>query len=264
MALQQAPNYNLQGKQDRNKRFAEEFKQGMEKGTEHLSNYYKEKEAKENQVKALQEAGLSENFASLPPEVQKYLAAQKFSPQKEDPNITAENKFQRDLALMQQKYDLERRNQADLLSGKSTQEETKKNIENQQNLAPFQAGLQTINDMRELGKKGNLGRGSSIMGLFGGETAKDRGQYEQLGKSLISLASTIPIRNQKEFETLSAKLFDPSIMDDEREGILDAMENIIQRNMQQYLPQNEQQPGQQQTHQAPKQTKRPPLKSFHR
>jgi hypothetical protein len=72
-----------------------------------------------------------------------------------------------------------------------------------------------------------LGRGSSVKGFFGGEAARDRGEYEQLGKSLISYASTIPIRNQKEFDVLSKKLYDPNIPDKEAEGTLDSMIKIL-------------------------------------
>lgn len=89
-----------------------------------------------------------------------------------------------------------------------------------------QSGLQTIQRMKELRKQGNLGfRGPSD--LFFPEVRKNRGEYEQLGKSLISLASNIPIRNQKEFETLSEQLYDSTISDARAEGILNAMERII-------------------------------------
>jgi hypothetical protein len=45
------------------------------------------------------------------------------------------------------------------------------------------------------------------------------------------MASTIPIRNQREFETLSHNLFDPTITDAKAEGILNAMEKIIRASM---------------------------------
>jgi hypothetical protein len=93
------------------------------------------------------------------------------------------------------------------------------------------AGLQTVKEMRDIGKKNNLGIGTGIRQVFSSEAAKDAAQYEQLGKSLIPLASTITIRNRQEFETLAHKLFDPSIRDSARSGILDAMENIILREL---------------------------------
>lgn len=95
-----------------------------------------------------------------------------------------------------------------------------------------QNALSTINRMRQLGSQGNLGFGSGVQStVFGGKTARDYGEYEQLGKSLIQMASPIIIRNKSEFETLAGKLYDPSIRDQEREGILAGMEKIIKDNM---------------------------------
>jgi len=91
--------------------------------------------------------------------------------------------------------------------------------------------LQTIQHMQEIGKRGNLGRGSAISSLFGGESAKDAGHYERLGKSLISFSSPIIIRNKKEFEILAGDLYDPSISDARREGILEGMKEIITQNV---------------------------------
>lgn len=109
--------------------------------------------------------------------------------------------------------------------------------------------------MRKLGEGGRLGK-TLTRGIFGGEQARERGEYEQLGKSLISLASTIPIRNKAEFETLAANLYDPSIRDSEREGILNAMEFIIQQGLQEHNGMGR----------APSEQikERPPLSSFKR
>ena len=112
--------------------------------------------------------------------------------------------------------------------------------ENQEKVAPLDSALQTVNDMRNIRKKGNLGRASSITGFFGGETAKDRGEYVTLGNSLIQHASSIPIRNKAEFEKLAGKLSDPSITDDEAEGVLNAMESLINRSLEGFSSQGEQ------------------------
>lgn len=96
----------------------------------------------------------------------------------------------------------------------------------------LQGALQTIDRMKQIGSGGNLGRGSAIKGFFGGETAKDRGEYEQLGKSLIQLSTNIPIRNKLEFETLAGRLYNPSLPDSEREGILTAMQSMIENSLQ--------------------------------
>lgn len=122
--------------------------------------------------------------------------------------------------------------------------------------ASFQSALSTINRMREIGSRGRLGK-TLTRGIFGGEQAKERGEYEQLGKSLIQYATSIPIRNRIEFETLAEKLYDPSIRDKEREGILNAMERIVSNSLQEAG-------GFQPTPQERKPTERPPLSSFHR
>lgn len=96
--------------------------------------------------------------------------------------------------------------------------------------APIQAGLETINQMRNLRQKGNLGFGSGYLGLINADTRRDRGEYSQLGKSLIQMATTIPIRNKLEFETLAESLYDPDITDAEAEGVLNAMEQILTRS----------------------------------
>lgn len=106
--------------------------------------------------------------------------------------------------------------------------------ENREKVAPYIGALNTVHEMRKLGKGGNLGFGSSVLGLASEEGRRDRANYSQLGKSLIQFASTIPIRNQKEFETLAHDLYDPTINDAAREGILNAIEKIIMDGMGQY------------------------------
>lgn len=61
---------------------------------------------------------------------------------------------------------------------------TKKDVNRAQAAA---AGLQTIKEMKDIGKKGNLGVGTGVRGVFSGEAAKDAAQYEQLGLSLIHI-----------------------------------------------------------------------------
>jgi len=61
----------------------------------------------------------------------------------------------------------------------------------------LQGALSTIERMREIGSKGNLGRGSQFLGYFGGETARDRGEYEQLGKSFNTI-----VDNYSQFVTV--------------------------------------------------------------
>lgn len=111
------------------------------------------------------------------------------------------------------------------LQGHKTQKE------DQEKLSGLTSALDTVNRMREIGKKGHLGFGLSVQKLFNPKARHEAGEYEQLGKSLIQFASNISPRNQKEFETLAGNIYDPSITDDQREGILSAMERIIRNSM---------------------------------
>lgn len=125
---------------------------------------------------------------------------------------------------------------------------------------PIIGGINTLNRMRQLRKQGNLGRLSPLYKQAGGQTAKDYGEYGQLGKSLISLSTNIPIRNRVEFEVLAEKLYDPSISDKEAEGVLNAMESVLKNSLSSYSDsfpdQNENDNSQP--------TTRPPLTSFNR
>lgn len=145
-----------------------------------------------------------------------------------DPNLPEE--FQR----MAYQNKLQSEQQGEKLRGKQEQELQSK-------LAPLIGAKSSIDKMRQLREKGNLGRGSSVFGFFGGDTAKERGEYQTLGNSLIQFASSIPIRNRQEFEKLAGHIGDPSITDSEAEGVLNAMEKLIEDSASQYLPQNEMQ-----------------------
>ena len=134
--------------------------------------------------------------------------------------------------LQREKYGFESELSESKYQRQGEEQAAKLKGEKSQKMAPFESGLQTVNEMRNLRKSGNLGIGASYSPF--GSTRKDAAQYEQLGKSLISLASNIPIRNQQEFKTLAENLYDPNITDASAEGILDAMENIIKRSMQNY------------------------------
>jgi len=105
-------------------------------------------------------------------------------------------------------------------------------------MQPFLTGLDIINRQRELLKQGNLGPKVAVIGTgrkigssWTKQGIKDRSEYERLGKSLISLATSIPIRNRLEFEILSEGLFDPTKKKEEIEGALEGMERIIRNNL---------------------------------
>ena len=98
----------------------------------------------------------------------------------------------------------------------------------EEDLGKFATGLDVISQMKDIAAKRNIGRGSSFLGFFPTETARDRAEYAQLGKSLIPLvAAGVPIRNQKEFEEYKKVITDPSASLSEIEGALGGLENIF-------------------------------------
>jgi|SRR5687767_11852685 len=124
---------------------------------------------------------------------------------------------------------LKQKGAENLQSSKFANEMQKNQEKQQQNLAPLQGAMDTLNRMKALRKKGNLGIGSTYSPFE--KTRKEAGEYEQLGKSLIQYATNIPIRNRIEFETLAENLYDPTITDAKAEGILNAMERIIKNSL---------------------------------
>lgn len=175
----------------------------------------KASEKKFERERMLQGQQLSDKFNA-----EQALAEQKFNQQRLLEAQAQSDKYNAQQALLEQEYNLK----GGLESRKQTAEAEEKN-------APFVSALNTLKEMRSIIKTGNLGVLSGAKGIISPKTRKDRAKYTQLGKSLIAMASTIPIRNQKEFETLAHDLYDPSNTDATNEGILDAMEQIIKQNM---------------------------------
>jgi len=108
-------------------------------------------------------------------------------------------------------------------------------MKSREKIAPYKQGLETIRRQRERLASGHLGpkmggtgwQSPKLFSAMSAEGQKIRSGYEQAGKQLIQLASTLPIRNEKEFSVLADKLYDPSLNEAEIEGILDEMENHI-------------------------------------
>ena len=117
------------------------------------------------------------------------------------------------------------------------QRPNKEQQEKKEKFTELQGAMDRLNQMIALRKKGNLGKGIPFLNASGSpfpETRRDAGSYAQLGKSLIQYATTIPIRNKIEFETLADDLYDPDISDAYAEGVLNRMIEIIQDSMDVY------------------------------
>lgn len=99
--------------------------------------------------------------------------------------------------------------------------------------AKFSLGLQTLDQMKELITKGNIGTSLGIGALGNpfrnlGETGRDRENFTQLGRSLIPLvAAGVPIRNQREFDEYKKTITNPDATPEQLEGAIDGLQNIF-------------------------------------
>lgn len=191
-----------------------------------------------NQAKGQKPFNANDPSSWTDAEVDKFRAIVHESPKAKTLAKTAENEFERRKELK-----------------KST-------VKYNKDVGGLKGALETIDRMEKIGSKNNLGVGSSTYSAFDPETRKDIGEYEQLGKSLISYASTIPIRNRQEFETLSHDIFDSSLSDAKRAGILESMKRIIRNSIASYTNPNALESEEGGAMQQPQE--RPPLTSFMR
>ena len=113
----------------------------------------------------------------------------------------------------------------EFLKRKELKKETKAYEEK---IAPYKGALKSLDRMEEIGKNGKLGIGSSYKGIIDPKARKDAGEYTTLAKSLASYITSIPIRNQAEFQAFTKELIDPTLSDDKRAGIISAMKRIIE------------------------------------
>lgn len=117
-------------------------------------------------------------------------------------------------------------------------QEAKVEEQKKEKLAPLKKGLSIVKRQEELLETGKLGpkfgglaQKPKLLEASSKKGQRARSEYEQLGKSLISLGSNIPIRNQSEFNTLAEKLYDPTLNEAEIRGTLDAMRRIITESL---------------------------------
>lgn len=117
---------------------------------------------------------------------------------------------------------------------KTEQDEKKYREEKKEKTSKLDTALKSVKTMKNIRKKGNLGIFSKAKGILSSQVRKDRGKYVTLGNSLLSFASSIPVRNRLEFETLTGKINDPNITDAEALGVLESLEDIIKGSMNSY------------------------------
>jgi hypothetical protein len=201
------------------------FSQGVGQGAERLKGHLDERSTRN----ALAEQ-FGEQFKNVrDPRIQQLMLQNEY----EKKRTENQNQFNREKFAHEEKI-TNLRDQA-----KAQQETNKLKNADSEKLNNLESGLETIARMKEIGQGNRLGIGSKLRSFVSPKTQKDRAEYEQLGKSLISLASNIPIRNQREFETLAGDLYNPDLSDSAREGILEAMEQIISQSLKKFSNEEE-------------------------
>jgi len=103
---------------------------------------------------------------------------------------------------------------------------------------PFENALDILNRQERLLKTGHIGSkiafrgtGRKLGSTWSKTGIKARAEYQRLGRSLIGMASTIPVRNRLEFETLAEKLDDPTLPIEELEGTVKAMKRFVSNRL---------------------------------
>jgi hypothetical protein len=218
-----------------------------------FGDMFQKRQAEQQLRGAYQALGESPELAYLPKEYQQEYFKKKFAEPKTSPTELEDirHKHAMELSEIKHKQAMELSGQKD--KGKMSSEDLE-NLKHQhalelagvkskikteelrdkknQEKGAYRSGLDILGRLKELRSKGNLGMFSGPLSYLNPETAKDRGEYTRLAKSLISLSTSgLIIRNQKEFEEYANDLTDPSIRDSEAQGILDAMERIISNNL---------------------------------
>jgi len=223
--------------ENRRPSFAQNFGQAIGGALQGANQFQEMQKSQKMNAQANQMASqlLGFDTSGMEPKTRDQLIMEKF--RQEGALNLQENKFKQDAEALTQKTD----------------------VENRQKIEPLRGAMDALNRMKSLRKKGNLGLGSSYSPFS--STRKDAGEYEQLGKSLIQYATNIPIRNRIEFETLAERLYDPNITDASAEGILNAMERIINTSLSAYGAQSTQESSTKASV-GSKQQNRPPLTQF--
>jgi hypothetical protein len=219
----------------RHRSFGESLSEGVGRALPIVSeayDQYQNKQAREAENKSIME-NYGINLSGLSPESRKTVLAEE---------LKGKNKL----------------NLLDAQNAVKSQMMTPQQEKNQQELKRLTGALGVIDEMEQIGQGGNLGLGTTFQQAISPQAREDAGKYETLGKSLISYASSIPIRNRAEFDVLAEKLYDPSISDSGRKGILNGMRKIIQNSISAFGIEEDEE-------EIPKKTsKRPPLSSFMR
>lgn len=99
----------------------------------------------------------------------------------------------------------------------------------QKELQPFKSGLNSVQQMKQLIPDLGTANALKIKALPANRAAAQK--YTTLGNSILGLLTSIPIRNQSEFDTIKHGLSSPYATQAELKAALDAAEDIIRSHI---------------------------------
>ena len=96
----------------------------------------------------------------------------------------------------------------------------------------FSSGIETLNQMKEILNRGNIGWGSGLKKYLSSAVASDSAEYAALGRSVIPLTTAgLRITNKNEFEEFKKVITDPTAREAEIEGAINGLMSIFTRKL---------------------------------
>lgn len=154
--------------------------QGLPAAIEKYQSNQKQKEQISQENEAAKRMGI--DLSGFSPDQRKEIMKDALQGKRQD--FSTYNKFKNESDLQRQKYEYEKELEALKLKGKAPDKTT---IEQQEKEQTQKTAQDAFNKMTKLLKGGNLGRGSGIGSIFGGQQAKDVGEFTSLGGALEAL-----------------------------------------------------------------------------
>lgn len=236
--------------------FGQGLGQGLNQSMDDVSKLLANRKREKKENEALQKL-FGQDFSGLSPDIKQEIIGKLFSQKNEQMDDSEKIKELTGLDLS----GIGPQNRNIFLKNyfEEKEKERSSDLKKEEALIPFQGALETLEKMKRIKKRGNIGLLNAYTQPWNPEHRRDKAEYERLGKSLIQYSTNIPIRNRTEFEVLAEDLYHANKTEAELEGILDAMEDIIKSSMKQY-----QKPVQGQSNILPEKRleERPPLSSF--
>lgn len=175
---------------------------------------------------------LSQSERPISPEQLDLIRKVRSSPGFDDMDEIGQYRALTDAGVSRTNADVEAKLKSESLArqSKSGEKEEKELKEYEKAVNPYISGLEIVEEMDKILKSGSLGILSR--GNPSSQAQKQRKKFQQYGKSILTLISSLPIRNQHEFDFIVGDLGNPDLMDSQNEGVLESLMDIFQKRIQ--------------------------------